>query len=366
MIDIALGKGSEFVCDSNSKIGEAWEDGVRDSAGSNFVNTVPGHEVAAGVAKEVGSQGSKCSDQRNNRGDVVNEYPGCAKVNVNKKDGGDGEANVEDDDDGRVSTKSEGDETDTESNGERGIGGNVDGEDLDLHAVNNKLINLDCKSGDIEKTFSQLKISLECSQNEIDDLKKENSRLCGKLTSNELEGERTQFKVNRVEEKVERLETVVKKKNLSIEGLPDVRDGRENIEKSIWEVLDQLNMLRGIELDSCYRLGPYNKNHNRPVVISFVKQADRDLVYSRRMELKNSADYKNTWINEDLGPASKRKRNMMRLIAKQAKIQGIDHRTGKYAIHIGKEKFEEGNLDELPPPLHPTSIKQVQIDRDVL
>ena len=136
--------------------------------------------------------------------------------------------------------------------------------------------------------------------------------------------------------------------------------------KTVWTVLDQLNMDRVIELDSCFRTGSFGRGRPRPITVIFVKQADRDLVYSRRMELKRTQNHKYVWINEDIGPASMKARNMIRLIARQAQVEGIDHRTGKYAIFIDRRTYDESNLDELPHPLHPASLKQVQVDKDTI
>ena len=54
------------------------------------------------------------------------------------------------------------------------------------------------------------------------------------------------------------------------------------------------------------------------------------------------------------------------MIAKEAQLQGIDHRSGKYAVHINKTKFDCDNLEELPPQLHPSHLKQVQIDEGTI
>ena len=35
--------------------------------------------------------------------------------------------------------------------------------------------------------------------------------------------------------------------------------------------------------------------------MSFEKQSDRDLIYSKRFELKRTADFQRIWLNEDLG-----------------------------------------------------------------
>ena len=47
-------------------------------------------------------------------------------------------------------------------------------------------------------------------------------------------------------------------------------------------------------------------------------------------------------------------------------MEGIDCRTGKYSILVDNQKYSENNLDELPPPLHPASIKQVRIDENLI
>ena len=90
------------------------------------------------------------------------------------------------------------------------------------------------------------------------------------------------------------------------------------------------------------------------------------MVYARRMDLRHVEGFQKVWINEDVSQASKRKREMIRLIAREAQQQGIDCRTGKYALHINKTKFEEHNLEDLPPPLRPSNLKQVQVDKNTL
>ena len=50
------------------------------------------------------------------------------------------------------------------------------------------------------------------------------------------------------------------------------------------------------------------------------------------------------------------------MIARKAQAEGIDCRTGKYSILIDRKRYQDQNLEELPAPLHPSSVKQVQID----
>ena len=45
-------------------------------------------------------------------------------------------------------------------------------------------------------------------------------------------------------DKVDRLETMVKKKNLIIEGIPESADRRENMEKTVGDLFDELSVGR--------------------------------------------------------------------------------------------------------------------------
>ena len=235
-----------------------------------------------------------------------------------------------------------------------------------LGIVEEILLRLDSRTTRIDDTVKDLQTSLEYSQSEIDLLKKENADLKQKLGSIDTEDKRTQFQMNVLEDKLDRIETSTKKKNLIIEGISEVDGRKEDLEKTVGEVLDQLAIQKSINFEACYRVGPFNKHRTRPILVSFEKQVDRDMVYAKRMDLKNTRSFHKVWINEDLGPLSKKKRGLIRLISREAQLQGIDCRTGKYAIHIDRKKFDHDNLDDLPPPLHPANLKQVQLDANTI
>ena len=101
-------------------------------------------------------------------------------------------------------------------------------------------------------------------------------------------------------------------------------------------------------------------------MVTFERQEARDAVFARRIELKHSNNFQRVWINEDAGPASKRKQGIIRLISRQAQLQGVDCRTGKYALHINKVKYDDADWEELTPQLQPASLKQLKIDNDTI
>ena len=90
-----------------------------------------------------------------------------------------------------------------------------------IRIVDGMISRLDNKSTKLSETVKDLETSLEFSQNEILTLKKENAQLKQKLGMIEMEDKRTQFQVNCLADKVDRIETLTKKKSLLFEGIPE-------------------------------------------------------------------------------------------------------------------------------------------------
>ena len=235
-----------------------------------------------------------------------------------------------------------------------------------MDQVNDVLGRLDARTTTLTSTIRNLENSLEFSQNEIVLLKKENAELKEMMGSMELEDRRTQFQVKNMDDKLDRIETATKRRNLLFEGIPEPADKREDVHRTIGNLFDQLNVNRGINFEACYRLGPYTQAGPRPILVCFERQGDREMVYAKRMDLKHTEAYRRVWINEDLGPVSKQKRGIIRMISREAQHQGIDCRTGKYAVHIDGVKFDDNNLQDLPPQLQPTNLKQIQLDDNTI
>ena len=106
------------------------------------------------------------------------------------------------------------------------------GRALDAREVVNKLdlvsalLNkMDVKSDNLAITVKELQVSLEYSQSEIDKLKGENTKLKQKLTDLETEERRVTYHQKRIEEKIDRVDTAGKKKNLILEGIPEIERG---------------------------------------------------------------------------------------------------------------------------------------------
>ena len=90
----------------------------------------------------------------------------------------------------------------------------------------------------------------------------------------EIEDRRTQFLIKDVSDKLDRLDSTTKKRNLLFDGIPEMEGRNENTGCLVCEIFYQLNVNKGINFDACYRVGPFSKNKPRPILVSLDRQAD--------------------------------------------------------------------------------------------
>ena len=114
-----------------------------------------------------------------------------------------------------------------------------------------------------------------------------------------------------------------------------------------------------MDFDACYHQGTPSKQRVRPVVITFQRQSDRDFVYANRMNLRKIRD-----LDQQRSRANFKEDKKYE--DKNAQAEGSDCRSGKYMLHGNKEKYHGNTLNELPPPLCPSSVKQIQLDKDTI
>ena len=257
--------------------------------------------------------------------------------------------------------------TDTEKKGESTeTSNNVNDEDPNAASTDPLVAailgKLDKKFETLTDNIKSFRNSLEFSQGDVDELKNENRALRNRITQLELEEKRNELQLKTLEDHIERIDTSTRKKNLTLEGIEETPDGKDNFQPLLHQLFNQIGIQRTIDFDTCYRVGQFNRNKCRPIIIVFLRQADRDEVYSRRAQMKKTADFHDVWLNEDLGQNARRVTTMIRLVTKEAQKQGIPHKPAKFSIQIEKKRYDEKNLDELPSPLSPHDMKTVKFD----
>ena len=89
------------------------------------------------------------------------------------------------------------------------------------------------KSDELTVKVGELQASLEFSQLEVDTLKGENQTLRQKLADLEIENSRSTYQMKKMEEKIDKVDTYSRRRNLIFEGIPEAVDGKEDVEKTI-------------------------------------------------------------------------------------------------------------------------------------
>ena len=195
--------------------------------------------------------------------------------------------------------------------------------DEEMHRKLDGLLDRLVKS---DETSETLKTSLEYTQEEVQDIKEENATLRESLKELSLEIQRNTYAIQKLTTKNENLETTTRKKNLIFEGVPEQQGGRENLHETIYNIMTELGINKQEEYDAIYRIGARPGKFPRPIFISFLRQDNRNMVYRNRTNLRNSQYLSKVWLTEDVTPRTRRARNIIREVAKEARNQGARQR----------------------------------------
>ena len=231
-------------CDKHDLVSSADEEKGKDEEGSpnrggpNELNEL---NDTGEVSENEGVTVEDKGEQEGSGGDLC----GDGEAGESGDDGGDGGGGGDGGDGSEVGS-------DSGSNEVPGSDSQVRKEDLttQMSTMNKLLERLDSRSININTHVKSLETSLEYSQSEIDTLKKENAELKERLGAMDTEEKRTQFQIKAVDDRVEKLETVTKKKNLLFEGVPELEGRKEDVQETICEVLDQMGINKPINLSS--------------------------------------------------------------------------------------------------------------------
>ena len=178
-------------------------------------------------------------------------------------------------DDTKLAARGESEEeTDNEDSDKESIRDTDDDKYLDTSVAARRIVMIDeiiaqfaKDAAKLADTVKNLESSLELSYKEIADLKKENKDLKLTLGSIDTEDRRTQFQIKEVADKLDKLDSITKKKNLLFEGIPERK--KEDTDKVICDLFVQLDINRGIYFEACYRVGPFSEARPRPILVSF-------------------------------------------------------------------------------------------------
>ena len=84
----------------------------------------------------------------------------------------------------------------------------------------------------------------------------------------------------------------------------------------------------------------------RPIIARFVCREDRDLVWSRKKELKNSTTYQDAFITQDYAKAIQQERRILIKAVKKARALRLDSKVIDRHLYVNEERFTCGTIPE--------------------
>ena len=84
----------------------------------------------------------------------------------------------------------------------------------------------------------------------------------------------------------------------------------------------------------------------RPIIARFVCREDRDLVWSREKDRKNSTTYQDAYITQDYAKAIQQERRTLIKAMKKARALGFDSKVIDRHRFVNEERFTCGTIPE--------------------
>lgn len=179
----------------------------------------------------------------------------------------------------------------------------------------------------LENKATELTVSLEFSQREIDDLKsskkeceKELKDANVKIENLLVQLDSTNEKVKQLHDKVNYQEDYSRRNNIRIYGIEEQGSSEtwEQTAAAVTSLLEQKMELPGMELERAHRVGERRDGKPRPIIARFSRYREREAVMRNVKKLKGT----NIYVNEDLCPESQSIKMSQMPLLKQARAQG--------------------------------------------
>ena len=101
-----------------------------------------------------------------------------------------------------------------------------------------------------------------------------------------------------------------------------------------------------IRFHAVHKVGKPAVGKTRPIIARFVCREDRDLVFSRKKDLKKSTTYRDAYITQDYAKAIQQERRTLIKAMKKARALGLNSKVIDRHLFVGEERFTCGTIPE--------------------
>jgi hypothetical protein len=151
-------------------------------------------------------------------------------------------------------------------------------------------------------------------------------------------------KINALECKIDDQENYSRRNNLIIRGIPE--GSYQNTDEIVRSFLLDKFGLYGVQIERLHRLGRFfpNSTRPRPIIVRFVKYADRERIWNYRDSLRNSGFF----LDEDFSQPIQAKRRKMLPVMLEARRRGNDSEMEKDKLFVNGRAYSIDTLKNLP------------------
>lgn len=160
---------------------------------------------------------------------------------------------------------------------------------------------------------------------------------------------------------------VSREKNLIILGLQESQEGGDDLDLVKTLFKDCLGVSK-VDIETLYRMGKPGGTGARPIMVKFHRLPDRKKVWFAKSKLKAYHASK-VWLQEDLPKPIKTAQRSLYQTFKKAKSMPNVFRSVQLKgtkLIIDGRAYGEGDLETLPPALHPANLATLHSDQAVI
>ena len=140
---------------------------------------------------------------------------------------------------------------------------------------------------------------------------------------------------------------VEKENNVALENYMNIpEDRREDCKGMIINLIqnDVKMDVTNVRFHAVHRVGKPAVGKTQPINARFVCRKDRDFIWSRKKNLKNSTTYWDAYITQDYAQAIQQGHRTLIKAMKKARALGLDPKVIDQHLFVGEERFTCGTI----------------------
>lgn len=235
----------------------------------------------------------------------------------------------------------------------------------DIERTKANVMGMGYKLGDVFTSQHDILDALDFNSHELQDLREKVKMTSNLCKQNEKKQNEFTVAMNKVNERLDRLEraqlemsTEIRAKGIVISGLKEQQN--EDPHLVSYNFLTNIEpTLKFDDLDICYRLGTSQteSKNSKNMMVVFMGLGKKQQIMKKKNNLKDNPSYKSTYLNDDLPQETREIRENLRDISRYAGEKGYKSKVSGNRLVVDGKIYQPHELDFLPTDILPDKVK---------